>query len=80
MNFSNHLTDLLLYFFVSSPLFQPGLIVPDLCFESSTFQSFYSVNKLRLITPVLFGIAKVEIFLVLSSFLLNFISFISRGF
>jgi len=32
------------------------------------FNLFYSVIKLRLVTPVLFGIAKVEIFLVLSSF------------
>jgi len=38
------------------------------------------VNKLRLVTPVLFGIAKVEIFLVVSSFLSNFFPFIFSAF
>ena len=79
MNFSNRLTGLL---YISSfpSLFRPGLNVPGFSFEFQRFNLFYSVNKLRLVTPVLFGIAKVEIFLVLSSFLLNFFSFVLLAF
>jgi hypothetical protein len=80
MNFSNHLTDLL---YISSFLllcFNQVLLFLISVSNSQRFNLFYSVNKLRLITPVLFGIAKVEIFLALSSFLLNFISFIFWAF
>jgi hypothetical protein len=76
MNLSNLLAVLL--YISSFPIlqFQPSLILPDLCFKSSTFQSCYSVTELRSVTPVLFGIAKVEIFLLLSSFLFLFFAFL----
>jgi len=74
MNFSNRLAGLL---YISSfpSLFRPGLNVPGFSFEFQRLNLFYSVIKLRLVTPLLFGIAKVEIFLVLSSFLLKLFLF-----
>jgi hypothetical protein len=69
MNLSNLLAVLLLYIFVSYSSFRSGLNVPNLFSNIQRFNLFVMVVKLRLITPVLFGIAKVEIFLVVSSFL-----------
>lgn len=67
MNLPNPLTVLLLYLFVPNPLFLPGLVRPGFSFRYSTFQSFLFSSGLRPVTPILFGIAKVEIFLYLSS-------------
>ncbi len=53
MNFSNHLTDLL--YMLQSVI--------------DCFSLFCFVIKLRLVTPVFVGTAKVEIFLLLSSFI-----------
>jgi hypothetical protein len=43
---------------------------------SDRFSLFVSAAKLRLVTPVFVGTAKVEIFLVLSSFLSKLFSFV----
>lgn len=71
MNFSNHLTDLLVYVAICFLCF-PQVLSSWAGFESRLFQSFCFVTKLRLATPVFVGTAKVEIFLILSSFYLNF--------
>jgi hypothetical protein len=66
MNLSNPLTVLLVYLFVPNPLFIPGLVRPGFSFRYSTFQSCLFSSGLRPVTPILFGIAKVEIFFYLS--------------
>lgn len=66
------------YFFVSFLCFLRVLMFP-VSFRIQRFNLFYSVSKLRLVTPVLFGIAKVEIFLALSSFLSKLFFFLFAG-
>ena len=63
MNFAGHLTDPLIISLNSWTVFRQGRIAPRFLFNHSFISIFfYSVNKLRLVTPVLFGTAKVEIF------------------
>ena len=74
MNFSNRLAGLL-YMLQSVSSVYPGLSRPDSVSKTYCFNLVYSVIKLRLVTPVLFGIAKVENFLLLSSFFLKLFFF-----
>jgi len=67
MNLSNLLTVLL---YISSPSFsvKPGLNIPDLFSNLSASIFFFIPLTTPLFRLPVFGIAKVEIFLVLSSF------------
>ena len=61
-----------LYIFACSSLFLPGLNLPGFSFKSSAFQSFCYCLTTPLFSFPLFGIAKVEIFLISAKFIFKF--------
>ena len=79
MNFSNRLAGLLYISSLPILCFLPVLFFQDSVSNLQRFNLFYSVTKLRLVTPLLFGIAKVEIFLLLSRVISNFFIFLFPG-
>ncbi len=79
MNFSNRLAGLLYISSLPILCFLPVLFFQDSVSNLQRFNLFYSVTKLRLVTPLLFGIAKVEIFLLLSRVISNFFFFLFPG-
>ena len=75
MNLPNHLTDHLIYLRLNSQL-QQGLSCPRICFKSSALQPFLFCYQTPSGNSLFVGTAKVRIFLLLSSFLKTFFSFL----
>ena len=79
MNFSAVPHGCLLYVATDLLLFPAGLFRPAICLVNQSFQSCFFFSSSAAKIPVLFGMAKVVIFLTLSSFYLNFFLFVLQS-